>query len=82
MLPPYRPRDNLASRRFALTAGFRTFAARRDVRVTAAMADRLVGAARQALPTPGAGVARQVLTADLALLDGLDAQVTAAEARD
>ncbi|MDQ3707840.1 MAG: IS110 family transposase [Actinomycetota bacterium] len=62
-------------------ARFRAFAARRDVRVSVAMAERLIAAARQALPTPEAAVARQVLTADLALLHRLDAQVDAAEAR-
>lgn len=60
---------------------FRAFAARRDVRVTDAMAQRLVTAARQALPTPEADVARQVLAADLTLLGGLDAQVAAADER-
>lgn len=60
---------------------FRRFAARRDVRVTVAVAERLVAAARQALPTADAVVARQVLTADLALLAGLDAQVADADAR-
>ncbi len=60
---------------------FRGYAARRDVRVTRAMAARLVAAAREALPTPGAAVARQVLTADLTLLTDLDTQITAAETR-
>ena len=39
------------------------------------MADRLVQAARDALPTTDAAVARAVLAADLALLGDLDAQV-------
>ena len=39
------------------------------------MADRLVQAARDALPTADAAVARAVLAADLALLADLDAQV-------
>lgn len=66
----------------ALGAGrFRAFAARRDVRVQAALAERLVDAARQALPTPEAAVARQVLTADLALLDSLDVQIGQADER-
>jgi transposase len=60
---------------------FRGYAARRDVRVSRAVAARLVAAARDALPTLGAAVARQVLTADLALLHDLDAQIGAAEAR-
>jgi transposase len=62
-------------------ARFRAFAARRDVRVTQAVAQRLVDAARQALPTAEAAVARDVLTADLALLADLDAQIAAADAR-
>ena len=39
------------------------------------VADRLVQAARDALPTADAAVARAVLAADLALLSDLDAQV-------
>jgi transposase len=60
---------------------FRDFAARRGVQVNRTVAGRLVGAARAALPTAEAGVARQVLAADLALLSDLDAQITAAVAR-
>jgi transposase len=60
---------------------FRDFAARRGVRVNRTVAGRLVAAARTALPTAEAGVARQVLTADLALLADLDAQIAAAEQR-
>lgn len=60
---------------------FRSFAARRDVRVNVTMAQRLVAAARNALPTPDAGVARQVLAADLALLDRLDTQLVEVDAR-
>lgn len=41
--------------------------------------DRLLAAARDALPTADAAVARAVLAADLALLAVLDEQVTAAE---
>ena len=62
-------------------ARFRRFAARRDVRVSTAVAERLVAAARQALPPPEAVVARQVLHADLRLLADLDAQVAEAEER-
>jgi transposase len=58
---------------------FVRFAAARNVRVRAAVAERLVAAARHALPSPDASVARQVLTADLRLLAHLDKQVTAAE---
>jgi transposase len=60
---------------------FRAFAARRGVQVNRIVAGRLVTAARTALPTAEAGVARQVLAADLALLDDLDAQISAAEER-
>ncbi len=60
---------------------FRGFAARRDVCVSIAVAERLVGAARRALPTADAVVARQVLTADLALLDDLDVQIAEVDAR-
>ena len=60
---------------------FRSFAQRRDVRVSVTMAQRLVAAARNALPTPDAAVARQVLTADLTLLDSLDAQLVEVDAR-
>jgi transposase len=60
---------------------FRDFAARRDVLVNRTVAGRLVTAARSALPTDQAGVARQVLAADLALLDDLDTQIAAAEDR-
>jgi transposase len=59
----------------------REFAARRGVQVNRKVADRLVAAARAALPTAEAAVARQVLAADLALLAGLDAQIGQAEAR-
>lgn len=60
---------------------FRAYAARRDLRVRRATATRLVAAAREALPTPGAAVARDVLAADLALLTDLDAQIAVAEDR-
>jgi transposase len=60
---------------------FRDYAARRDVRVSRPVAERLVAAARDALATPGSEVAREVLAADLALLDDLDQQIGAAEAR-
>lgn len=58
---------------------FITFAAARDVRVTAPVATRLVEAARDARPTRDSAIARQVLQADLRLLNDLDAQVAAAE---
>ena len=53
-------------------ARFVRFAAARGLQVRRPVADRLVAAARDALPTPDAAVARQVLAADLALLAGLD----------
>ena len=56
------------------------FAAARDLAVRRGVAERLVQAAREALPTADAAVARQVLAADLALLTALDAQVADAEA--
>jgi hypothetical protein len=55
--------------------------ARRGVQVNHKVAERLVGAARAALTTAEAGVARQVLAADLALLADLDVQICAAQAR-
>lgn len=60
---------------------FRDFAARRDGQVNRRVAERLVRAARATLPTAEADVARQVLAADLALLDDLDTQISTAEAR-
>jgi transposase len=59
----------------------RDYAARHGVRVNRPMAERLVAAARDALDTPGGAVAREVLAADLALLDDLNQQIDAAEAR-
>jgi transposase len=56
------------------------FAATRNLRLRRPLAERLVSAARDALPTAGAAVARQVLAADLGLLTDLDAQIGAAEA--
>lgn len=59
---------------------FIRFARTRGLRVRQPVAERLVDAARNALPTLDADVARQVLAADLVLLADLDAQVAAAEA--
>ena len=56
------------------------FAAARGLRLRRPLAERLVQAGRDALPTRDAAVARQVLAADLALLADLDAQVATAEA--
>ena len=60
---------------------FVRFAANRRLRVRRSAADRLVAAARAALPCPEAQVARQVLADDLVLLGCLDAQIAAAEAQ-
>ena len=60
---------------------FVRFAAHRGLRVRRSAAERLVAAARNALPSPEAGVARQVLADDLALLADLDAQILTAEAQ-
>jgi transposase len=56
-------------------ARFRAFAARRGVLVAVKVAERLVAAARVALPTDQAVVARRVLADDLALLASLDGQI-------
>jgi transposase len=60
---------------------FIRFAANRGLRVRRSTADRLVAAARAALPCLQARVARQVLADDLVLLACLDGQIAAAEAR-
>jgi transposase len=60
---------------------FIRFAANRGLRVRRSTAERLVAAARAALPAPEAQVARQVLADDLVLLSCLDAQIAAAEAQ-
>ncbi len=60
---------------------FRAFAAHRGVRVSGVMAARLVHAARAAIPLPEAPAARQVLAADLALLDDPGTQIGQAEDR-
>jgi transposase len=60
---------------------FVRFAANRGLRVRRSRADRLVAAARTALPTPEAGVAHQVLADDLVLLACLDVQIAAAETK-
>ncbi|MDQ1671864.1 MAG: transposase [Frankiaceae bacterium] len=61
------------------TSRFIRFAAARGLQVRRPVAERLVTAARDALPTTEAPVARQVLAADLALLADLDRQVDEAE---
>lgn len=54
---------------------FIRFGATRGLQIRKAVADRLIHAAQGALPTADAAVARAVLSADLALLADLDAQV-------
>jgi transposase len=53
------------------------FAAHRGITVRATVAQRLVDAARQALPTDQAAIARRVLADDLALLERLEDQIAA-----
>jgi transposase len=60
-------------------ARFVRFAANRGLQVKVSMAERLVAAARDALPTAEAGVARQVLAADLRLLHELEREIAARE---
>ncbi len=60
-------------------ARFVRFAATRGLQVRRPLAERVVQAARDALPTRDAVVARQVLAADLMLLAGLDRQIELAE---
>jgi transposase len=55
------------------------FAAARDIQLRRPVADRLVIAARDGLPTRDGVVARQVLATDLALLADLDTQIENAE---
>jgi len=57
------------------------FGATRGLRIRKPEADKLLGAARDALPMPDAAIARQVLAADLTLLADLDSQVGQAEAQ-
>jgi transposase len=60
-------------------ARFVRFAAIRGLQVRRPLADRVVQAARDALPTRDAAVARRVLAADLMLLADLDHQISHAE---
>jgi transposase len=55
------------------------FAAARDIQLRRPVAERLVSAAADALPTRDGVVARRVLAADLALLADLDTQIESAE---
>jgi transposase len=61
-------------------ARFVRLAATRELIVRRRLAERIVAAAQDALPTTDGVVTRRVLAADLALLADLDAQITAAEA--
>ena len=57
---------------------FRRYAARRGVRVTSAMATRLITAARVSLPAGDAAVAREAIGWDLDLLAEIDRQLAIA----
>lgn len=59
---------------------FRSFAAKRGVRVDGPKAEQFVAAARQAIPAPDAPVARVAVAADLALVGQLEAHIDTAEA--
>ncbi len=61
-------------------ARFIRFGATRGLQIRKPLADKLITAARDALPMPDAAVARQVLAADLALLADLDTQIETATA--
>jgi transposase len=61
-------------------ARFIRFGATRGLQIRRPTADKLIAAARDALPMPDAAVARAVLAADLTLLADLDAQIDAATA--
>jgi transposase len=60
---------------------FSRFAAARDVIVSRKVAERFVMAARAALPLDGAATARQLVAADLELLERLEAHADEAEQR-
>jgi transposase len=57
----------------------RSFAANRGVRMTTPLAERIVEAARQALPVPGSEISRRLLAADLRLLADTEARIAAAD---
>lgn len=58
----------------------RRFAANRGVRMTTPLAEKIVDAARLALPVPGAEVSRRLLAADLELLNDIETQLAEADA--
>lgn len=60
-------------------ARLRTFAAKRGVRMTRPLAERIVAAARHSLPVHGAEIARTILAADLRMLTDIEAQIAEAE---
>jgi transposase len=60
---------------------FRRFAAARDVIVSREVAERFVAAARAALPLDGAATARELVAADLELLERLEGHADEAERR-
>jgi transposase len=60
---------------------FIRFGATRGLQIRRSTADKLVAAARDALPMPDAAVARAVLAADLALLNDIEIQINAATAQ-
>ena len=62
-------------------SGLVRFGANREVQIRKPQAEKLLTAARDALPMPDAAIARQVLAADQALLADLDVQVRQAEAQ-
>jgi transposase len=61
------------------TNRFIAFGAARGLQIRRPLAERLVAAARDAIPMADAAVARAVLTTDLALLAHLDGQIAEAE---
>ena len=58
----------------------RAFAKRRGVRMTRPLATRIVEAARQSLPVPGADVARHLLGCDLKFLTVIEREIAEADA--
>jgi transposase len=58
---------------------FRSFAARRGLRVSTPKATQLIDAARQALPAGDAQVAREAIAADLNLVEALETQIKLAD---
>ena len=61
------------------TSRLRTFAANRGVRITTPLAERIVEAAHQTLPVPGADISRRLLASDLKLLADIEDQIALAD---